>query len=274
MSGNAPAKAPVVGRWVIGSAIAGTILIGLGAFWLSFTALADLARRAGTPPQLAWVWPLIVDGVIVIATISVVALSHHGHGAARYPWVLLTGAALVSVSANIAHAVVAADDVAPLMAGLIASVPPIVLLAITHLTVELTRYQHPARAGHATVDHHSALRRSAATMVADDPARGDTTATVATRDRPHETASPATSPGVEPGEHRSSPATRSAVSTRDDRADTALALHHQGLSNRQIATRLEVHPSTIGRWLTRTRTEQSETGGPANDTQIAEGEHE
>ncbi len=59
-----------VGVWVVAASIGGTVLLGAGAFWLSFTALADLAHRAGTPAELAWVWPLIVDGIIVIATMS------------------------------------------------------------------------------------------------------------------------------------------------------------------------------------------------------------
>ena len=84
-----------MGAWVVGASIVGTVLLGVGAFWLSFTALADLASRAGTAVGLAWVWPLIVDGVIVIATMSVVALSPYGRAATRYPWLLLAGAALV-----------------------------------------------------------------------------------------------------------------------------------------------------------------------------------
>ena len=46
----------------------------------------------------------------------------------------------VSVAANAIHAVVAADaDVPSALAGSVAAVPPLVLLAITHLTVVLTR---------------------------------------------------------------------------------------------------------------------------------------
>jgi hypothetical protein len=134
-----------MGAWVVGASIIGTVLLGVGAFWLSFTALADLASRAGTAVGLAWVWPLIVDGVIVIATMSVVALSPYGRAATRYPWLLLAGAALVSITANITHALVAADDTVPgIVAALVASVPPIVLLAATHLTVELGRYRRRA----------------------------------------------------------------------------------------------------------------------------------
>ena len=57
------------------TAVVGTVFIAVGAFWLSFTALADLARRSGIAPTQAWAWPLIVDGIIVVGTVAVVALA-------------------------------------------------------------------------------------------------------------------------------------------------------------------------------------------------------
>ena len=126
------------GRLAVWTAVAGTVFIAAAAFWLSFTALADLARRSGVDESQAWAWPLIVDGIIVVATVSVVALA--GQRAAWYPWLLLIAGAAVSVAANAIHAVVAADaDVPSALAGSVAAVPPLVLLAITHLTVVLTR---------------------------------------------------------------------------------------------------------------------------------------
>jgi len=120
------------------TAVAGTVFIATGAFWLSFTALADLARRSGVDPGQAWAWPLIVDGLIVVATVAVVALA--GQRGAWYPWLLLAGGALVSVTANALHAIVAADaDVPAVLAACVAAVPPLVLLASTHLTVVLVR---------------------------------------------------------------------------------------------------------------------------------------
>ncbi len=56
------------------TAVVGTVFIAVGAFWLSFTALADLARRSGIVATQAWAWPLIVDGIIVVGTVAVVAL--------------------------------------------------------------------------------------------------------------------------------------------------------------------------------------------------------
>jgi len=137
---NATGDLPPIARWVVATAVTGTVGIALGAFWLSFTALSNLTVLAGVPEQEAWIWPLIVDGIIVVATISVVALSPHGRRATLYPWSLLAAGSLVSVAANTAHALVAADATVPkALAACMSAVPPIVLLAITHLTVELTR---------------------------------------------------------------------------------------------------------------------------------------
>src|SRR5699024_4517040 len=125
-------------RWAVVTAVAGAVVVAGGAFWLSFTALADLAARSGIGAGQAWAWPLIVDGIIVVATVAVVALA--GQRSAWYPWALLIGGALVSVTANAIHAVVAADaDVPGVLAASVAAVPPVVLLAITHLTVILSR---------------------------------------------------------------------------------------------------------------------------------------
>ena len=131
-------RAGVGRRWAAVTAIAGTVFIAAGAFWLSFTALADLAARSGVGQGQAWAWPLIVDGIIVVSTVAVVALA--GQRSAWYPWTLLAAGAVVSVTANAIHAVVAADaDVPGVLAASVAAVPPLVLLAITHLTVILTR---------------------------------------------------------------------------------------------------------------------------------------
>lgn len=131
------ARRPAWG-WAVVTAATGTVMIGLGAFWLSFMALADLAARSGIVPEQAWIWPLLVDGLIVVSTIAVVALD--GRPGAWYPWALLICGALVSVAANSLHAIVAADASVPgLLAATVAAVPPLVLLASTHLTVVLTR---------------------------------------------------------------------------------------------------------------------------------------
>jgi len=128
---------PVGRKWLVGVGGAGTVLIAVAAFVLSFTALTDLAAAAGIHPGMTWIWPLIVDGLIVVSTIGAVALA--GRRDSYYPWLLLIGASALSVTANAIHASLYATRVAPWLASLIAAVPPLVLLASTHLTVVLGR---------------------------------------------------------------------------------------------------------------------------------------
>ncbi|WP_449276687.1 DUF2637 domain-containing protein [Leucobacter sp. GX24907] len=229
-----------VSRFVVVLAVIGTNLLALGAFWLSFTTLRDLAVLSGSPAEQAWIWPLIVDGVILEATISVVALRNSARAARRFAWLLLTAGAGVSVAANITHAVVAADTRVPaLVAALVASVPPLVLLAMTHLTVELTHNSTPTTTASDptpqvvpdTTDRHSEEPRLAATSV-----------TAVQRAHPPVTRDPARSlsPAASAG--------RVPASREDPRAQ-ALTMSKKGISNRQIATELGVHPTTVGRWL-------------------------
>src|SRR3954468_15447028 len=58
------------------AATAITALIAIASFVLSFSSLWDLASRSVSwPRDLAWLWPLIVDGVVVVATIAIRALT-------------------------------------------------------------------------------------------------------------------------------------------------------------------------------------------------------
>jgi hypothetical protein len=250
------------------------VFIAIGAFWLSFTSLTRLAHRSGIADSQAWAWPLIVDGIIVVATVSVVALARR-HGA-WYPWTLLTAGALVSVAANAIQASSAPDlDVPRLLAGCVAAVPPLVLLAITHLTVVLTR---PPAA--AQTDHGPATPRAPAdgdrppagppARVGDAPIGGDAGprmdlfeppawAPAAPGEAGHGAETSRRAPGGganasagsqagqgewPPGADR--PAARRAPASKRRQAER---LKSHGWSNRQIAARLEVHPSTVGRWF-------------------------
>ena len=263
-------------RWAVRTAVAGTVLIAIGAFWLSFTALADLAARSGIGAGQAWAWPLIVDGIIVVATVAVVALA--GQKAAWYPWALLIGGAVVSVTANALHAIVSADaDVPALLAAAIAAVPPVVLLAITHLTVVLTRatspetqtviwqtiaqqHDRPTSAPRPGIEAESPPAALLQHEASDTVGLGD--------ERP-------TTPGSDPSPMKhveEKPAPEASTPTASDgetvrgvsemagvgRRERAAGLRSEGWSNKQIAAELGVHPSTVGRWLTSTPTRSPE----------------
>ncbi len=238
-------------QWAVVTAVAGTVFIATGAFWLSFTALADLAARSGVGGSQAWAWPLIVDGIIVVATVAVVALA--GQRSAWYPWALLIGGAAVSVTANALHAVVAADaDVPGVLAAAVAAVPPVVLLAITHLTVILTR---PQRITDASVSRDDAVASDLSASVDESgwngvpaPELGAGQAAKAQT----EVAFPAPTPeAIDPASaHESAELSADPRAVLTDRRARAAQLRGQGWSNKKIARELGVHPSTVGRWFT------------------------
>ena len=154
---NEPHKA------VLWTAVGATVVIAVGAFVLSFAALTDLAQRSGIEANLAWIWPIIVDGMIVAATVAIVALNGHSARALVYPWSLLFFGAIVSTAANSVHAILTVDKMSstipPVVSALVAAMPPVVLLAITHLTVHM--YQKRAEAAQLRTELEAAAASEA-----------------------------------------------------------------------------------------------------------------
>lgn len=143
------------------TAIADAVL-ALGAFVLSFDALRELAVVAGLRLELAWIWPVIVDGFIVVATINAIVLSERSSKAAWYPWAALLGFAVVSVIGNGLHAARHADTeaISVEVAAAVSAIPAVALLVISHLiVVMLMARRHGATPGTVDVngDIHAGL---------------------------------------------------------------------------------------------------------------------
>lgn len=110
--------------------------VGALAFWMSFTALSDLATLYGVPGAQANALPLVIDGLTVVATIGAATL----RTGRWYAWTLLIVSTVVSVAGNATHA--HTTNGSPIAIG-IAVTPPLFLLAVTHLSIMLAS-QGPA----------------------------------------------------------------------------------------------------------------------------------
>lgn len=130
---------PKIIRWARWSAVLVVLAIGAAAFVLSFAALRDLAVMAHTPAHLAWLFPVIVDGTIIQATIAVLALADSPERT-FFTRVLIAGAT-VSIGGNIAHALVSGHGI---MAAVLAVIAPAALLLDTHGLAVLLRTRRPA----------------------------------------------------------------------------------------------------------------------------------
>lgn len=100
---------------------AGVAGLALAGFAMSYDALHALARASGATAGLAWLWPLIVDGFIVVASLSVLRAVLEGRPA-WHPWLLLLIFSAVSVAGNVAHGAHTP------IGRLVAAVPPIALV--------------------------------------------------------------------------------------------------------------------------------------------------
>lgn len=118
--------------------IIGTLGIAAASFVLSFFALTDLVvERSPINAQYAWMWAVALDGLIVVSTIALVAMVGSSLRERAWALILLLTGVLLSTAGNVAHSVLGGHG---FIGSLIAAVPPLLLAAITHLTVQLLRH--------------------------------------------------------------------------------------------------------------------------------------
>lgn len=125
-----------VSRKVLYLLALGVASLAIGAFTLSFDALRSLASLAGIRDELSFLWPLVVDGFIVVATVSAVVMRDRGWRSAWYPWATLICFGTISVIGNALHAHAHASSTIGIgVAAMVSAVPAIALLLASHLFV-------------------------------------------------------------------------------------------------------------------------------------------
>ncbi len=139
------------------------------SFVLSFESLRDLAAMSAWPGWSSYLWPLIIDGTIVLATLGIVALAPYRTQLWNrlYFWIVLVLAAAVSVGGNAVHAWLTTAHLDSWMrygsAGL-ACVPPLALLASTHSMAILWRFNPTPPADATSQVRDGALASATARM--------------------------------------------------------------------------------------------------------------
>ncbi|PXX52273.1 uncharacterized protein DUF2637 [Nocardia tenerifensis] len=230
-----PAVAASPGMWNVAEVVALLSLaaVSIAAFGWSAIALHGVAMMSGIPSWLAWGAPVIVDGPIIQAAWSLVALNRREKlgvvvpaSTRRFFWAELAAAELVSFVVNGVHAWTTDGLRLPqLAAAAFAGLAPVAALTVTHaLTVLLEVPRHPQP------------QATAGDSVAPE---GDTEATAP--------------------EFEATPAESDATAARDAEI---LRMHLAGFSYRQIAPRVDLHPGTVGKIVARLKAEGDTTSGP------------
>jgi hypothetical protein len=122
--------------WTYRVSAAGVLVLAGAAFTLSYDALHQLALDSRVRAGLAWLWPVVIDGTIVVALLTVLAAKRAGRGAS-YPWALAGLFSAASVAFNIAHA----PD-RP-VARLVFAMAPVALVLTTHLLMQQVSWRQP-----------------------------------------------------------------------------------------------------------------------------------
>jgi hypothetical protein len=122
--------------WTYRVSAAGVLVLAAAAFTLSYDALHQLALDSRVRPGLAWLWPVVIDGTIVVALLTVLAAKRVGRGAG-YPWALAGLFSAASVAFNIAHA-----PERP-VARLVFAMAPVALVLTTHLLMQQVSWRQP-----------------------------------------------------------------------------------------------------------------------------------
>ena len=119
----------MTGRWTYRISATGVLVLAAAAFTLSYDALHQLALDSRVRPALAWLWPVVIDGTIVVALLTVLAANRAARKAG-YPWALAGLFSAASVAFNVAHA----PD-RP-VAQLVFAMAPVALVLTTHLLMQ------------------------------------------------------------------------------------------------------------------------------------------
>lgn len=91
-------------RVILGATITSVVLLAFIAGSISYRHLHLLALRHGESPWTAALLPLSVDGMVLCASMALLADSRRGRRGGVLPWTLLVVGSLASVAANVAVA--------------------------------------------------------------------------------------------------------------------------------------------------------------------------
>lgn len=107
-------------------------LLSAAVFCVSYDSLLKLALSAGVAPGVAWMWPLSLDGLMVLSALVRLRYSLEGKPH-KIAMIVLAGATVASIGLNIAHA--PGNYISQIIFG----IPPLVLLISSELALGMVQ---------------------------------------------------------------------------------------------------------------------------------------
>ncbi len=158
------------------AAIVGVIVLAAAAFVLSYGGIHKIALSAGVSPNVARIFPVIFDAMLVVSCAAVVSLRSAGWWQRAYSWLSLLALLVVVAAADAAHATGTHIPRKP-AAATVAILPWALLLLAFSLLLSMLRQFRRARAAAAdavAADAAAAEAGSAAAEVVTSSAAAET----------------------------------------------------------------------------------------------------
>jgi hypothetical protein len=134
------------GGWARWTVWAAGLVVALGAGVATAHGLYEVALAAGTPRALAWLYPLITDGLALVAYATTARLTHHGR---RYAWTVVVIAAGLSGLTQASYLAGGVATAPPELRFAIGAWPAIAAAVVAHLLYLLgadhSHTHHPDR---------------------------------------------------------------------------------------------------------------------------------
>ena len=134
---------PAHGVWARWTVWAAGLVVALGAGVATAHGLYEVALAAGTPRVLAWLYPLITDGLALVAYATTARLANHGR---RYAWTVVVIAAGLSGLTQASYLAGGVASAPPALRFAIGAWPAIAAAIVAHLLYLLGGHYQPTHA--------------------------------------------------------------------------------------------------------------------------------
>jgi Protein of unknown function (DUF2637) len=151
-----PTTAPTQGAngWTGWTVWGAGLVVASGAGIATAHGLYEVALAAGTPKVLAWLYPLITDGLALVAYATTTRLTHHGR---TYAWTIVVTAAGLSGLTQASYLAGSVATAPPALRFAIGAWPALAAATVAHLLYLLATTTLPTTAPQGSHQHLSPL---------------------------------------------------------------------------------------------------------------------
>lgn len=94
-------------RWIRWTAVAAVVAVAGVAAYVSYWHAVEVVTRHGEPGVIGHLYPVVIDGIIVAASMVLLDAARHAEAPPRLAWLLLWAGIFVTLAANVTYGALA-----------------------------------------------------------------------------------------------------------------------------------------------------------------------